>query len=100
MELSATTGECPASHVYGTYAIAYAPECTATDYLKCEAVSDETTCLEQGCADGSTKNEVACEAASEVYDNTTAANVYFHAQNVATEADCDGEHSWGAMKFN
>ena len=102
MELSANSTECPASHVYGRYEITYAPECTATDYVTCEAISpgDRTLCLEQGCADGSTKDKVSCEAAVEVYDNTTAPNVFFHTEQVNTEAECDGEHSWGFKKFN
>ena len=102
MELSANSTECPASHVYGTYEIAYAPECTATDYVTCEAISseDQTLCVEQGCADGSRKDKIACEAAGESYDNTTAPNVFFHTEQVNTEAECDGEHSWGYKKFN
>ena len=94
--------ECPAAYKFGTYEMAYAPECTATDYMTCDAIDshDKTRCLEQGCSDGSDKDESACEAAGESYDNTTAANVFFHAENVATEADCDSEHSWGAMKVS
>jgi len=101
MELSNNQSTCPSTHVYGSYAIAYEPSCTASDYKTCEAVAqeDETLCLEQGCVDGSTKDKAACEAAGETYDSSTAANVFYHTEQVNSEAECDGEHTWGYKKF-
>ncbi|MAD23021.1 MAG: hypothetical protein CMO44_02470, partial [Verrucomicrobiales bacterium] len=101
MELSNNQTTCPSTHKYGSYAIAYEPSCTASDYKTCEAITeDKTLCLEQGCADGSTKDKDACEAAGESYDSSTAANVFYHTKQVNSEAECDGEHSWGYKKFN
>ncbi len=93
--------QCPSTHVYGSYAMAYEPSCTASDYKTCEAIAaeDKTLCLEQGCADGSTKDKAACEAAGESYDSSTAANVFYHTEQVNSEAECDGEHTWGYKKF-
>ena len=101
MELSNNQSLCPSTHVFGTYEMAYEPSCTASDYKTCEAIAaeDETLCLEQGCADGSTKDKAACEAAGEIYDSSTAANVFYHTEQVNSEAECDGEHTWGYKKF-
>ena len=102
MELSNNEVTCPSTHVFGSYTIAYEPSCTASDYKTCEAVAaeDKTLCLEQGCLDGSTKDKAACEAAGETYDSSTAENVFYHTEQVNSEAECDGEHTWGYKKFN
>ena len=102
MELSNNEATCPSTHVFGSYTIAYEPSCTPSDYKTCEAIApeDKTLCLEQGCLDGSTRDKVACEAAGETYDSSTAANVFYHTEQVNSEAECDGEHTWGYKKFN
>ena len=93
--------QCPSTHVFGSYTIAYEPSCTPSDYKTCEAIApeDKTLCLEQGCLDGSTRDKIACEAAGETYDSSTAANVFYHTEQVNSEAECDGEHTWGYKKF-
>jgi alpha-tubulin suppressor-like RCC1 family protein len=95
------TKVCPSSHKYGVYSIAYEPSCTTSDLKACLAITtDRTMCLEQGCADGSTKNKATCEAAGELYDSSTAENVFYHTEPITSEADCHGEHTWGYKKFN